>query len=91
MRNMRSSGLSWILACYTTTNWRRVLLVAAAPPLAVMVNALRVLILVLLGHFFGTHLLDTPLHTASGLATFWLVMLVLVLLVDRTTLRKILG
>ena len=87
----RAVGLSLILARYSRLNWRRLLLVVAALPLALLCNTLRVFVLVVAAHQFGTGLLDTAFHGASGVATFWLVLMVLFSMSDRETLREALA
>jgi exosortase len=80
-------GLSLILARYSRSNLRRVALLLAAWPLALLCNTLRVFLLVVAANSFGTELLDTFFHGASGVATFWLVLLALFSLADRERLR----
>jgi len=84
-------GLSLILARYCRSNWRRLFLVLAAWPLALACNTLRVFLLVLAANHFGTNLLDTAFHGASGVATFWLVLLALFAAADRERLREALA
>jgi exosortase len=84
-------GLSLILARYCRSNWRRLFLVLAAWPLALLCNTLRVFLLVVAAHVFGSGLLDTAFHGASGVATFWLVLLVLFMAADRESLRDALA
>jgi exosortase len=63
------------LTAYTTTDWRRRLLVlVAAAPLAIAANVLRVVLLVVLVHFRGSAILDTWVHPASGMLTFALAL-----------------
>jgi len=81
-------GLSLILARYSRSNLRRVVLLLAAFPLALLCNTLRVFLLVVAAHSFGTDLLDTAFHGASGVATFWLVLLALFAAADRERLRE---
>jgi exosortase len=80
-------GLSLILARYSRSNLRRVVLLLAAWPLALLCNTLRVFLLVVAANTFGTELLQTFFHGASGVATFWLVLLALFALADRERLR----
>lgn len=81
-------GLSLILARYCRSNWRRLFLVLAAWPLALLCNTLRVFLLVIAAHLYGTDLLDTAFHGASGVATFWLVLIALFAAADRERLRE---
>ena len=53
---------------------RRVLVLAAAAPLAIAANGLRVVLLALLVYWQGTDVLETPWHAISGLLTFALVL-----------------
>lgn len=66
------------IACLTayscSSAWRRVLVIAAAAPLAVAANLLRVLLLVLLVYWQGSDVLATELHTLSGILTFALAL-----------------
>ena len=57
-------------------------------PLALAANVLRVLILVLMGHWGNLSLLDTALHEASGVASFAVIIAALFFLADRQTLRN---
>jgi exosortase len=84
-------GLSIILARFCRSNWRRAFIIVAAWPLALLCNTLRVYLLVMMAHLFGTGVLDTALHGASGVATFWLVLLALFMVADRETLRTALA
>jgi exosortase len=84
-------GLSLILARYSASNWRRLFLLVAAWPLALLCNTLRVFLLVIASHLFGSGLLDTAFHGASGVATFWLVLVVLFMAADRESLRAALA
>jgi exosortase len=72
-----SMAVAIILACYAPSNGRRVALLLAAPLLAVAANVARVLALVLMTRTFGDGLLDTPIHEASGVATFAIVLVAL--------------
>ena len=63
------------LAAYTTFGWqRRVLVLALAVPLAVGANILRVALLGLLVYWRGTYVLETWIHSASGVLTFALAL-----------------
>jgi exosortase/archaeosortase family protein len=67
-----------VLAALATSHWRRAALILCAPLLAVGANVLRVTLLVLLAQTFGTRLLDTAIHEASGVATFAIVLVLLI-------------
>lgn len=80
-------GLSIILARYCRSNLRRILIMIAAWPLALACNILRVFILVMGSHLWGVGMLESPLHAASGVATFWIALTGLFLISDRDSLR----
>ena len=59
------------LTAYSTPGWRRKLLIlAAAAPLAIAANVVRVILLVLLVVWRGPDILDTFIHPLSGMLTF---------------------
>jgi len=63
------------LAAYSAQSpWRRVAVLAAAAPIAIASNILRVLLLVTLVEWRGQGALETPLHPLSGLMTFALAL-----------------
>jgi len=63
-----------LTAYNTTTVWRRVLVLIAAPPIAVGANIVRVALLSLLVNWQGTRVLETWLHQGSGILTFFLAL-----------------
>jgi exosortase len=73
-----SFACALVLAGLATSPWRRLVLIVIAPVLAIGANIVRVTLLVLLAQTFGTDLLDTALHEASGVATFAVVVTVLI-------------
>lgn len=77
-----------ILACYCTSHWRRVAVVLAAVPLALGANVARVLLLVLITDWAGPSILETPIHEASGVATFVVVLVGLFLIADRKAIGE---
>lgn len=77
-----------VLGFYAPSVPRRVTVLVAAVPLALACNAVRVLLLLLLVDRFGSGLLDTPIHEASGLATFWAVLILLFLIADPGRVRR---
>ena len=81
-------GVAIVLAAYARSWPRRLLLVLSAWPLAVACNIVRVTLLVATANRYGLGLLDTPFHAASGVATFWVALLVLLLISDRNALRE---
>lgn len=59
------------LTAYTTPGWgRKLLILSAAAPLAIVANVIRVLALVLLTVWRGPEILDTFIHPLSGMLTF---------------------
>jgi exosortase len=72
-----SLACALVLAALARSPWRRLTLILAAPALAIGANIVRVTLLVLLAQAFGTDLLDTALHEASGVATFGVVLAIL--------------
>lgn len=56
---------------------QRILILLAAPILAIGANIVRVLALILIAHYGGRWTLDTPLHEATGVAAFAIVLLAL--------------
>ncbi len=67
---------------------RRLLVYLSIVPLALVANVIRVLVLVLIAIFIDADLLDTSAHAASGVATFFGVLIVLILLADRPPLAR---
>jgi len=65
-----SVSVAIILACYQRSFLRKALLLLAAPVLALVANILRVLLLVIMTTSWGSWVIASPLHPASGVATF---------------------
>ena len=65
-----SVALAYLTAYTTPGVGRKLLILAAAAPLAIAANLLRVLILVLLVAWRGPEILDTFIHPLSGMLTF---------------------
>ena len=76
-----------VLAHLTRSPGRRAAVLAAAVPLALVCNFLRVTVLVLLVHAFGGGILETQIHPASGLVLFVFVIGALVWIAGREALR----
>ena len=76
-----------ILAHLARSPRRRVGVLAAAIPLALVCNFLRVTALVLLVYVYGDQILDTWIHPASGMVLFVLVIGVLLWIAGRDALR----
>jgi exosortase len=63
------------LAAYSCNHWRgRVLALAAAVPLAIAANIVRIVLLVLVVRWMGMEALSTWIHPASGMLTFMLAL-----------------
>jgi exosortase len=77
-----------ILSVHCKSRLRRLALLLAPLPLTLVVNSFRISSLVLLSEHLGSDILDTPMHAASGIVTFWIVMGMLFLSADRRTLRQ---
>lgn len=59
------------LTAYMCPGWRRrILVIAAAVPIAIAANIFRVVLLVVLVDWYGIEVLGTSWHTTSGLLTF---------------------
>lgn len=67
---------------------RRWIVYLSLVPLALAANVVRVLVLVLIAIYVDPSLLDTSAHAASGVATFFGVLVVLILLSDRPPLAR---
>jgi exosortase len=65
-----SIALAYLTAYTTPGVGRKALILAAAAPLAITANVLRVLVLVLLVVWRGPEILDTFIHPLSGMLTF---------------------
>jgi exosortase len=83
-----ATAIALLLACYCRSLPRRVVVLIAAVPLALAANVLRAFLLVVMAHFLGADLLDTPLHEASGAGVFCVVLGALILLAGRDTVRE---
>lgn len=82
-----SLAVAIILACYARSKRRRLLLLLAAPPLALAANIARVFVLVVLTDLLGGWVIESPLHPASGVATFMVVLVALFGIAGRGTLQ----
>ncbi len=81
-----SAATAIVLACYAPSRSRRALLLLAAAPLAIGANVLRVLALILLTSGVGRWVMESPLHPATGVAAFAVVLVGLGLLAGRDPL-----
>lgn len=79
-------ALGWVFAFYLSDRkrkpWSRLLLVAAAVPVALLANVVRITTLAILAKFFGTDFATGTAHDVSGYAIY-LVALVLLFTLDR--------
>jgi exosortase len=82
-----SLAVAVILACYTPSRAKRLLLLLAAPPLALGANIVRVLALVVMTDFMGGWVITSALHPASGVATFCVVLVALFAIAGRGALQ----
>ena len=67
---------------------RRLLVYLAIVPLALVANVVRVVLLILIAVYFDPALLETGAHAASGVLTFFGVLLALILLANRPPLAR---
>jgi exosortase len=65
-----SMAFAFLLAYFSSSNRRRVLVLAVAAPVAIAANVLRMLILLHLVVLRGPQILDTFIHPLSGMLTF---------------------
>lgn len=72
-----------VLAYLSRSNARRVVILVAAFPLAVVCNVVRVVFLAMLVEWRGYDVLDTPIHMLSGYVSFVLTLAILFLFAER--------
>jgi exosortase len=72
-----------VLACYARSHWRRAALLAAAAPLAIAANVIRVVALILMSSGIGHWIMESPLHPLTGVATFVVVVAGLLVVAGR--------
>jgi exosortase len=80
--------LALVLAYFGSSWPRRLLLVVAAPVIALVGNVLRAILLVLLVQWYGPSILETPIHQLSGIAAFALTLAAIFTLAERSALRS---
>ncbi len=78
-----------VLACYGRSHWRRAALLAAAAPLAIAANVLRVVALILMSSGIGHWIMESPIHPLTGVATFVIVIGGLLLVAGRDPFRDL--
>ncbi len=76
-----------VLAHFSRSRGRQVALLLGAIPLALGCNILRVTALVLLSKAYGTDILDTQLHPASGVVLFAVVIAGLIAIAGRDAMK----
>jgi len=81
-------AVSVFMACFCDSRWRRALLLASFAPLAFVANVARAVFLILIAVYADTALLDTALHEASGVMSFFVVLVVLYRISDRERLQE---
>jgi exosortase len=72
-----------VLACYARSHWRRGALLAAAAPLAIAANVVRVVALILMSSEIGHWIMESPIHPLTGVATFGVVVVGLLAVAGR--------
>lgn len=75
------------LAAFAQPRWRKLLLLAAIYPTALVANIFRVVLLTIMVKQYGLEILSTDFHPASGVASFVVVFAILGLVAGRQTLR----
>lgn len=78
-----------VLACYSRSHWRRAALLAAAAPLAIAANVIRVVGLILMSSGIGHWIMDSPIHPLTGVATFFVVVAGLLIVAGRDPFRDL--
>ncbi|HIE52061.1 MAG TPA: exosortase-associated EpsI family protein, partial [Armatimonadetes bacterium] len=83
------TALAALVTYFTpTANWKKVLLFAASVPVAVAANVGRIFVILCLGKAFGQKVAMGFFHEFSGLLVFFLAVLMIVGLVNLTTLGE---
>jgi exosortase len=81
-------AMAVLLGTLCESKKRRIVVYLSILPLAIAANIARVLILVMIFLYIDPALLDSAMHGASGVATFFVVLLGLMLISNRPSLRK---
>jgi exosortase len=68
--------------------WRRVLIILLVPPVAILANAIRNIVILLIGHYYGTEAAEGWLHTFSGIVVFLLAAVMLILVSEAFLWRR---
>ena len=80
-----------VLAAFSRPRWRQVVVIAMVLPISLVANITRAVFLVQLTSLYGTGVLATDVHPASGAATFLLVIAGLGAVAGRKTLQRVFG
>jgi exosortase len=80
---LAATAISVILISTCTSPLRRLALLVMFIPLALAANVLRVLVMVLVRMHLDPSFFEGPLHEASGVVSFGLILVVLMLVADR--------
>ena len=78
-----------VLAAFSRPRWRQVLVIAMVLPLCLVANITRAVFLVELTSLYGTGVLATDIHPASGAATFVIVIAGLGAVAGKRALRRV--
>jgi exosortase len=78
-----------VLAAFSRPRWRQVLVVSMVLPISLLANVTRAVFLVQLTSLYGTGVLATDVHPASGAATFLMVIAGLVAVAGRRALLRV--
>lgn len=78
-----------VLAFFLHQGWRaRFVILLLVPPVAILANAVRNMVITLIGHYHGREAAMGFLHTSSGLAVFLLAVALLILFSELILWRK---
>ena len=78
-----------VLAAFSRPRWRQVVVIAMVLPISLVANITRAVFLVQLTSLYGTGVLATDVHPASGAATFLLVIVGLAAVAGRRALQRV--
>lgn len=81
-------AMSVLLGALCESRTRQIVIGLAILPLALLANVIRVTLLVLTALYIDPSLLETSAHSGSGVLTFLGILVVLVLMADRPSLRR---
>jgi exosortase len=80
LKSLIALGTLTVLVAYVLSGpaWKRLLLAAAAVPVAVLANIVRIMVVVLVGTSFGERAAEGFFHQGSGLVVFLVALFLLV-------------